>query len=256
MVDRHDVGPVELAALPHIEACLDAAHGCRSERFGAVPDAGAGIGPVDRGGGRRHVGFDLAVVTDRAHVDVLAAVLPDSAAVAFPPLPGVHVRAAFRAPGERPGFHIGARHSFAVEHNVEPVTPLGCARIVVSTNVGGGHADELMLVAEGRHPGQPHVEQLPPGGLDHVLDQDDLVAVDFSGADDLPERDAGPGEPFLRDMPPLFEQVGLGVFLPATAGRRQFGADRGRPQDRGSRQVAQIHRLDVRAQVFGARVVR
>ena len=63
--------------------------------------------------------------------------------------------------------------------------------IVVVADVGRGHRDELVVVAELVHGGQPNVEQLPAGGLDHVLDQHDFVAVNLVGAHRIPERCPG-----------------------------------------------------------------
>ena len=76
----------------------------------------------------------------------------------------------------------------------------------VVADVGRGHRDELVVVTHLVHRGQPDVEQLPGRGLDDVLDEDDLVAVNFGGSHNIPEGGAGAVQRGRGNVALRFEQ--------------------------------------------------
>ena len=169
-----------------------------------------------------------------AAVHVLLAVLTNPAAVqALPGLHGVVDLVAFGAPGQRSRTNVDGGQRHRREDDVEPVAPLRGVRVGVVADVGRGHRDELVVVTHLVHRGQPDVEQLPGRGLDDVLDEDDLVAVNFGGSHNIPERGAGAVQRGRGNVALRFEQRELGGAAAGAAGGGEFGADRGRPEHIG-----------------------
>ena len=242
-----------------VDPGADAAHGRGRQRLAAVADALAEVGPVDRVGGRAHERLDDAEPAGLvgAAVDVLGAVLADAAAGRLlPRLHGVVDLVAAGAPGERAGADVGHRDAELDEHDVEPVAPLGGVRVGLVADVRAGHGDELVLVAQGVHRLAPDVEQLPGGGLDDVLDQDHLVAVDLGRAHDVPEGGAGAVQRGGGHVSGRLQQRQLrGVLAAAAAGRGQLGADRRGPQHVAVGQAAHVVVGDVGDDVVGVREV-
>jgi hypothetical protein len=78
-------------------------------------------------------------------------------------------------------------------------------RVRLVTDVRRANGDELVVVAELAHRGQPDVEQLPGGGLDDVFDEHHLVAVHFGRSDDVPEGRAGAVQGAGGDVAGRFE---------------------------------------------------
>ncbi|MFE0695488.1 hypothetical protein [Streptomyces sp. NPDC058869] len=165
---------------------------------GAVADALAEVGPVDRVGGGADVGLDdaLAAPGVRAPVVVLLAVLADAAAVA-PGLDGVDVLVALGAPRQRPGAQVGHPDAGVGEHDVDAVAPLGGVLVVLAADMGGGDGDDLAVVAEEFDALSPPLEKPPVGGeLGDVLAEDGLVVVDLGGPHDVVGGGAGTNEAF------------------------------------------------------------